>query len=217
MERLRLPYQTLTFVAGGPCTGKSTLVDRIIPLIEGAMLVDKDNISDSMLKTPDRIATSGEYNVSWMRLTGPRQSITGEHYREHVSMQTYDAMLQIAATNLRFGLNPFLQGNYTLQISKGYFREVVFPFLEEKELSPRVKLILCYVDPRIMIKRMKTRNDPRDASKLASKKAMQDYLDKQDLVPAAIEDLDHIKIDSSRSIDEAVGMALKYLTKKNRY
>jgi hypothetical protein len=211
MEKIRIERPTLVFVAGGPCAGKTTILNHLLPELDNVMLVDKDDVSDSFMRTPDKEATGGKYNITWMGLKGPRHSISGEHYRDHIGMQTYHAMLEIGATNLKLGLIPFLQGNYTSQIKAGYFPEVVSPFLAERGIDG-FKLILCHADPEIIKRRIRERNDPRDASKLESEEAMDRYIALQDFVPSRVEELDHLKINSGvYSVSQEVELAKQYL------
>ncbi|MFH1593013.1 MAG: AAA family ATPase [Candidatus Woesearchaeota archaeon] len=211
MQKIKLPRKTLVFVAGGPATGKTTVLEQIVPQIEGVLLVDKDDISDTFLRTPKKEG-QGEYNVRWYRLDGEVRLISSEHYRENVGQQTYRAMLEIAKTNLRLGLTPLLQGNYTSQMAEGYFQEVVEPFFEEANLVPRTKILFCFADKETIAERIRRRNAQRDTAKLSSPEALQRYLDSQDFLPNALEKLDHVKLNSSTSsVVENVDRAISYL------
>jgi hypothetical protein len=212
MGKIYLREPTIVFVAGGPCTGKTTLLNHLLPQLDRVMLVDKDDISDSMMRTPDKDATGGKYDLSWMKLTGQKHPITGEFYRDYIGMQTHHAMLEIAATNFKlFDLSLFLQGNYTSHIKQGYFPEVVSPFLTQKGIAG-YKLILCHANPDEIRARIRDRNDPRDASKLESPEAMDKYIASQDFVPQRVDELDHVKLDStSNSVQENARLAVQYL------
>jgi dephospho-CoA kinase len=213
MDRIVLPERTLVFVAGGTCTGKTTLLNILIPKVEGGYLIDKDTISDSMMRTPDIQATGGTYDISWFKLNGPRHSISREFYRDNIGKQAYHAMLEIAVSNFSFPLVPFLQANYTAQMKEGYFPEIVFPFFREIGISPRYKMLFCYASKEVMAKRIRERNDPRDASKLVSDEALWRYLNNQDLIPERLKELDHLKLNGENDLEKNVEKALEYLVR----
>jgi hypothetical protein len=210
MGRINLPEPTVTFVAGGPATGKTTLLEKLVPEVNDGFLIDVDDVKDSFLSTPDR-ERMPKFEVGWFKLDGERRSSEGDFYRDNVGMHSYKAMLEQATTNFRLGKNPFAQGNYTGQIASGYFDKVVHPFFKERGLNPRVKMLFCHAEPELIAKRIRERNAARDAEKIEFPDAMEKYLDSQNFLPKALESLDHVKLDGAHSVAHNAGLAEQYL------
>ncbi len=204
---------TITFIVGGPGVGKTTLVDSLFPKFKDSLIIRQDNISGPFLMTPDK--SCGAFNINWYKLNGERHPIDGEHYRDNVGLQVYRAMLELATDNLAFGINPFVEGNYLNHIKRGYFQNIVQPFLRERLISEnrdyKTKIILCYADKETIAKRIINRNAPRDAQKITSPQAMQEYLDSMGWVPQEINELDHLKIDGSADKERNAKISLEYL------
>ena len=203
-----LPEPTLIFVAGGPATGKTTILDELIPRFNNVCLIDIDDIKESFLRTPGK--TDG-FNAKWYGLSGPAHEVPSDHHRENVSLQARHCMLEQAETNLNIGISPFLQGNYTSQMKLGYFQEVVEPFLSARGLDSKTKILFCYADNETIARRIKERNASRDAEKLKSEEAMRSYMESQDFLPEALESLDHLKLDGTKHPDENTKLAIDYL------
>ena len=209
---MKLPGETFIFIVGTLCSGKTTLLNQIMPKFDKLFLIDKDDISDSFLMTPDTEKTKGEYDISWFNLAGPKISMESSHYKDFVQKQTYRAMLEIAESNLRFGYSSILQGNYTGQIKDGYFEKVVPDFLKEKNISPRIKIIFCHAPAEVIKKRMKERKLHRDIGRLGG-----DEFDKliknQELALKEIGKVGHVKASGVNPVSENVEEVISYLLK----
>jgi len=210
MGMLDLPEPTLVFVAGGPATGKTTLLEHLIPEVVNGFLLDVDNIKDPFLSTPDR-ETNPKFSVDWFKLDGPRRSSEGDFYRDNVGMHSYKTMLEQAESNLRLGKHPFAQGNYTGQIAMGYFDKVAQTFFESTGRIPRTKMLFCHAEPELIAERIRERNAPRDAEKIESPEAMQKYLSSQNFLPLQLEELHHVKLDGADRVEDNVEKAKYHL------
>ena len=210
MEKVSLEKPTLIFVAGATATGKTTLIKSIFPNINDCLFLELDAVRESFLKMPDK--SDGTYDSRWYLLEGLRHSTSSDHYREHIALQSYYALLEIAANNIEAGLSVFIEGNYTSQIKIGYFEKVVNKFLKEKGLNADVKILFLHTDKKTIADRIRRRNALRDQDKLKSDEALRDYLDSQDILPKELEKLDHEKIDGTGEVKLNMKKALFYLT-----
>ncbi|MBR9705351.1 AAA family ATPase [Candidatus Pacearchaeota archaeon] len=212
MTRIELPDNQLVFVAGGPGAGKTYLLDRLLPKLGNVCLIDKDCVGDSFMRTPDVESTDGKYSPSWWRLEGPPESITGEFYRDHVGMQSYHSLLELAASNIGIGVTPFVQGNYTGPIKDGYFENIVKPFIDEKGLDVSLKILFCLANRDTVFDRIKSRNDPRDRDKLESDETLMAYIDSSDWYPENLKNLDHCMILGEDRVEDNILKAMFYLS-----
>ncbi len=207
---MKLPKETFVFITGIICSGKTTVINELLPKLDKVFLIDKDDISDSFMRTPDLESTKGGYDISWFSLTGPKISIESAHYKEFIQKQTYYAMMEVAKSNLRFGYSSILQGNYTGQIKDGYFQKVVPHFLKEKNISPRIKVIFCYADAGLIKARMQERGEHRDLGRL-EENAFKELIRNQELAYKEINKIDHVKLNGASLVSENVEAAISYL------
>ncbi|OGJ15847.1 hypothetical protein A3K73_01630 [Candidatus Pacearchaeota archaeon RBG_13_36_9] len=211
MNKVQLPQPTLIFVAGGPGIGKTTLIDGLALRISSVCFVLKDAVGDPMLRSH----LPGERGT----LSGLRIDMASEFYKTHLRDQIYYSLLDLGITNLSRGLSPFIEGNYTGGIKNGYFQRVAFPYLEEKGFGKfRRKMLFCYAPLETIAKRLKVRNAPRDAEKLASEEALQKYMSNQNWLPSNLDEdfPGNLVVDTSKSLKENTERAMGYLMRDER-
>lgn len=125
-----------------------------------------------------------------------------EHYKKHVRHQSYKAALLLAKRNLVLGKTPILDIPYVKEIVSGYFDKELIPLLGEP------KIILCYIEEQKLKQRIIERNAERDMKKLAN---WNEFLEEEPIIPKEIEKYNHIKIDTSKSLEENIKEILDYL------
>jgi predicted kinase len=209
MHKSELPHRTVIFVGGAPATGKSVLIEGLRQKIAGICLVSKDDIGDALLSTSKHRGTD---DLRCYILDGPRHVMDGPastFYHENLKAQILQAMLNVARTNLGFGLDPIIESNYISQVRIGYFQNIVIPFLSN--LQARVKFLFCHAPRGVIAQRLEARNALRDTVKLSTHQELGKYVQNLVLVPEELAMIEHLKLDGTASVKENVAKAITYL------
>jgi predicted kinase len=196
-------------VGGAPATGKSALIEGLRQKIAGICLVSKDDIGEALLSTSKH---KGAEDLRCYILDGPHRVMDGPastFYHENLKAQILQAMLNVARTNLGFGLNPIIESNYVSQVRIGYFQNIVIPFLSN--LHTRMKFLFCYAPRDVIAQRLKARNALRDTVKLSTDQEFGKYIENLVLVPEQLAAIEHLKLDGTASVEENVARAITYL------
>lgn len=209
MKNIILPKPTLIFVGGGPGTGKSTLMDCLIPQINDVCLISKDAVGDPMLRTH----LPGEQGT----LLGQRIDMDDEFYKVHLRDQIYYALLDLAIDNVSRAISPFIEGNYTGGIKHGYFQNICFPYIRKRGFGDvRCKMLFCYAPPKIIVRRIMERGAERDARKTNTESALMEYIKSHAYLPRSLnEDFPGaLVINTSESVEENSDRSIQYLTQE---
>lgn len=205
MNKIELGVPTLILLAGVSASGKTTLSRELARNVYDVARIDKDTIAEAFLATHD----DSDTGIHAYRFSGPSLPREHEHYQNHVRFQSYHAMLTLARDLLEDGKQPLLDGNYTKEIRHGYIDEIVSSFFEG--IPHRRKLIFCHADEETIRRRLMERGSPRDTAKVGSEEAWRMFLEEEPILPSELEGYDHVKIDTTKPLDENVLLSIEYL------
>jgi len=204
MDKIKLSRPTVVFVAGGPSTGKTTLIKNLLPKVEDSLWICAGDIKKSFL--------ARKIHPYDMKLRRVPHSPESRFSKRNVMVQAYHSLLEISRANLEVGKTPFPEGNYTKPIIYDYFQKVAFPFFEDMEEKPDFKMLFCYTDEKTVVSRIRDRNSWEDVAKLKSDKTIRAYLDSQNFYPQeALSELDHLVLRGENFQEANVEKALEYL------
>lgn len=205
MSKIELEVPTLILVAGVSASGKTTLSRELARSVYDVAPIDKDTINEAFLATHDEIDTG----ILVYRFSGTTIPRDHEHYLRNVRFQSYNAMLALARDILEVGKHPLLDGNYAKEIHRGYIDAIITPFFQE--IPHKRKLIVCHPDEETIRRRLVERGSPRDNAKLASERAWKIFVEEEPILPPELERYEHVKIDTTKPLDENVLLAIEYL------
>ncbi len=195
----------MILVAGVSASGKTTLSRELARNIYDIAPIDKDTINEAFLTTHSEEDTG----VLVYKFSGPIIPRDHEHYRHSVRFQSYHAMLELARDVLEVGNHPLLDGNYAKEIHLGYIGAIVTPFFQE--IPHKRKLIACHADEETIRRRIIERGSPRDVAKIESEKAWRIFIEEEPFLAPELEEYDHIKIDTTKPLDENALLVIEYL------
>ena len=194
-QQISLPKPTLILGCGIGSSGKSTVLTEVARRVANTFWIDKDTLNESFLHNRHGSVIPG--------------GIYSDYYHVHVKNQSYSHMLREALINVRLGKHPIVEGNYNRQIQNGYLDREVFPLFEREECV--VKIVYCYAPEEIIRQRMIERGSERDLPKYQSAEKWKEVLRKQPILPLELEKYDHVKVDTSQSIDRCAEVTIEYL------
>ena len=84
-----------------------------------------------------------------------------------------------------------------------------------KDAGCNIKMVYCHAPEEIIRERMIERNAHRDNYVLKNDEAWSSFIKQQPILPKELEQFDHVKIDTNRSVDECVEEAINYLVNKD--
>ena len=206
---VNLSKPTLILGVGNSACGKTIHLLEVVKRVDNAFWIDKDTIEDTFLFKMNNYSNNIEkYNT--ILGSFPRKE---HHHLMHVELQSYLLMLLKAKNNLVLGKHPVLDGNYIREIPKGYIEKIIMPILSG--INYKLKILYFHCPEEIMKKRIIERNNPRDAKKLSNEKIWNEFLKKEPIMIKEIEKYDHLKVDSSKELNENINKILDYLKKDN--
>jgi len=121
-------------------------------------------------------------------------------------------MLEEAKNNLALGKHPIIDGNYVRELQQGYFEKVLLPFFAKT--GCKIKILYFYAPEDVVKRRMIERGAARDDDKLRSEESWIDFLRREPIIIHNIESLPHMKVDSTKPIDENLKAIIAYLEKE---
>lgn len=214
----------MIFIAGTPCTGKTTLARGIALEIPSVFVMEKDDINTSLSQV--RPTTNGnlppaekyletQYTEQDEDEFGPviklpkRQEFFGRHVRD----QTYQVIIDIAKRNLELGKSPILESLLTRQFNQKGLVENIWGRFERYKKA----MVLVYLPEDILKERMRARMDVnpearlRDEAKFRDDSAWREYMRVFPIFPDNLYKFQHCKIDGTRPREECVKEALDYI------
>lgn len=205
MQKVKLDTPTLVLGAGFCCSGKTVVLNEVAKRVDDSFIIDKDIINESFLSIRNSASTDLDAYV----LAGPKKTITDDYYHQYVKFQTYNCLIGLAKNNLELGKHPFLEGSYIKEIRNGYLDRIFFPSFES--IQHKTKIVFCHADEETLKKRIKERAASRDLYKLKSDFDWKKFLEEQPILPLELENYEHIKVDTTKPLENNVPMVLDYL------
>lgn len=206
-EKVTLKKPTLIIGAGVSATGKTTHLLRLAKIITDSFWIDKDTIEDTFLTKMDSDSKDITRYLSNLGMF-PRKR---DYHLKNVELQSYLLMLKEAKNNLLIGKHPIIDGNYIKELNVGYYEKVILPFFDKIDCN--IKIIYFHAPENVIKQRIIERGKERDKDKLTSENAWKSFLENEPIIIKNIKKLNHIKIDSTREIDENIRSIIKFLKK----
>ncbi len=164
-------------------TGKSEFLKKLASKYDNLVYLDKDTINNAFLLDRD-------FN--------PKRSY--DFYKEHVKLQTYKAMFEIAKDNLLLDKSVILDGYFINKLKTPLFDKLLNTL---SDIPYKLKLIYFYCDKETLWERLKERKYWRDLDKLEDKVSFDNYYEKD------IEYTNNLKFDLKINTEKDINIVLK--------
>jgi predicted kinase len=204
-KKVTLKKPTLIIGAGISATGKTMHLLRLAKIINNSFWIDKDTIEDTFLTRMDNKSKDITRYLSNLGVLPRKRS----YHLKNVELQSYLLMLKEAKNNLLLGKHPIIDGNYIKELKAGYYEKVFLPFFDKIDCN--IKIIYFHAPENVIKQRIIERREERDKDKLASENAWKSFLENEPIIIKNIEKLNHIKIDSTKKIDDNIRSIIKFL------